>query len=319
MHEYTIIVLPEHAGERLDVFLARWCSDRGLGVSRTVLKAAIEQGLVTVNAAAVTTPHHPVKAGQGITVRLHERKTRELPAQDIPLKILFEDEHVIVIDKPAGLVVHPAPGNPDRTLVNALLHHTGQLSDINPQRPGIVHRLDKGTSGVMVAAKTNQAHLALARQFARHSIQRRYVAVVKGNVKFDEQVIEVPIGRHPVKRKSMAVSFEPHTRYARTKYRTLRRSDAVSLLDLEPFTGRTHQLRVHLAYIGHPVMGDTSYGRNNGFPRMCLHARSLGFTHPATGEFVEFSSPVPEEFLASVPAAEKIPVPRARRPARGQG
>lgn len=286
-----------------------------MGVSRTLLKAAIVQGLVLVEGVAVTKSHHSVKAGQRIAVRLPEKEPRELAAEDIPLTVIFEDAHIIVIEKPAGLVVHPAPGNFDHTLVNALLHHTKDLSDINPQRPGIVHRLDKETSGVMVVAKTNQAHLALVKQFAKHSIQRRYVALVKGKVEFDEQVIELPIGRHPVKRKSMAVSFSGQARYARTKYRTLKRSDAMSLLELEPFTGRTHQLRVHLAYIGHPVMGDTAYGKNNNFPRMCLHARYLGFMHPDTGRFVEFSSPVPKEFLNQPFSAEAQPAVRKRQSA----
>jgi 23S rRNA pseudouridine1911/1915/1917 synthase len=275
----------------------------------------IAKGSVFVDGKAVTRPHHKVASGSMIRVLLPEAKPQVLAAQEIPLDVVYEDEHVLVVDKPAGLVVHPAPGNPDLTLVNALLHHTKDLSDINPLRPGIVHRLDKETSGIMVVAKTNQAHIALARQFAEHSIKRRYVALVRGKVEFDEQVIELPIGRDPVKRKSMAVDFKAGSRYARTRYRVLKRTDDATYLELEPFTGRTHQLRVHLSFIGHPVLGDTRYGKNNQFRRMALHALYLGFVHPATGAFVEFSSPVPREFQEFIASGKtgKAPSDARRR------
>ena len=192
--------------------------------------------------------------------------------------------------------MHPAPGNYEHTLVNALLHHFKNLSDINPQRPGIVHRLDKETSGLIVVAKNNSSHLTLAAQFAKHSIKRKYIALVRGRVEFDENVIEVPIGRHPLKRKNMAVSFKENAKQAKTRYRTLKRGEDFSLLELEPFTGRTHQLRVHLAFIGHPILGDSKYGPGNKFSRMALHAKYLGFLHPKTGKFMEFSSETPKEF-----------------------
>jgi 23S rRNA pseudouridine1911/1915/1917 synthase len=201
-----------------------------------------------------------------------------------------------VINKPTGLVVHPAPGNYQHTLVNALLYHFKELSSINPLRPGIVHRLDKDTSGLMLIAKNNPAHLNLAEQFSRHSIRRKYLALVNGRVEFDEDIIELPIGRHPTKRKCMSVGFGAKTRYAKTLYRTLKRTDRVSLLELEPFTGRTHQLRVHLAQINHPILGDVKYGRNNPALRLALHAFYIGFLHPVTGKFLEFSTPAPKEF-----------------------
>jgi 23S rRNA pseudouridine1911/1915/1917 synthase len=193
-------------------------------------------------------------------------------------------------------VVHPAPGNYEHTLVNALMHRFKKLSDINPERPGIVHRLDKETSGIIVVAKNNPAHLNLVKQFADHSIKRIYVALVKGKVEYNENIIEMPIGRHPLKRENMSVGFTKSTRYAKTFYRTLKRTPLWSLVELEPFTGRTHQLRVHLAYIGHPILGDSKYGKQNEFVRMALHARYLGFIHPASGKFVEFESPMPKEF-----------------------
>jgi 23S rRNA pseudouridine1911/1915/1917 synthase len=193
--------------------------------------------------------------------------------------------------------VHPAPGNYEHTLVNALLYHFKQLSNINPLRPGIVHRLDKETSGLLVIAKNNAAHLALAAQFAKHSIKRKYIAVVRGRVEFDENVIELPIVRHPVKRENMSVGFGKNSKYAKTYYRTLKRGDDFSLLELEPFTGRTHQLRVHLAFLGHPILGDTKYARYDNFKRLALHAQSIGFMHPRSAKFVEFSCKPPKEFM----------------------
>jgi 23S rRNA pseudouridine1911/1915/1917 synthase len=159
-----------------------------------------------------------------------------------------------------------------------------------------VHRLDKETSGLLVIAKNNFSHLALSSQFAKHSIQRKYIALVKGKMEFDENVIELPVARHPIRRKAMSVSFKQGAKYARTYYRTLKRTKEFSLLELKPFTGRTHQLRVHLAFLGHPILGDTKYGKNNEFARLALHAQSIGFTHPRTKKFVEFSSHIPKEF-----------------------
>jgi len=281
---------------RLDLFLAQFSGSNNLGLSRSFIQKLIQEGKITRKDSGQLKSHYKVKANDALVILIEEKKVEELKAEDIPFDIVYEDQDLIVLNKPAGLVVHPAPGNYEHTLVNALLHHGKGLSDINPQRPGIVHRLDKATSGLLVIAKNNFAHLDLAKQFAKHSIKRKYIAVVKGRMEFDENVIEMPIGRHPVKRKSMSVGFGEKTKYARTYYRTLKRADAFSVLELEPFTGRTHQLRVHLAFLGHPVLGDTKYGENNEFKRLCLHAKSLGFIHPRSGSFLEFSSKTPAEF-----------------------
>jgi 23S rRNA pseudouridine1911/1915/1917 synthase len=242
-------------------------------------------------------PHYKIRQGDQIFVCLPDKKPALLQPEDIPLEVLYEDNDVAVVNKQAGLVVHPAPGNTEHTLANALLYRFKELSSINPQRPGIVHRIDKETSGILVIAKNDFSHLALAGQFAKHTIIRKYVAVVNGKMEFDEGVIELPIGRHPRKRKNMAVGFGLHTKYAKTRYRTLRRSHSCSLLELELFTGRTHQIRVHLAFLGHPIMGDVKYGGNNQFSRMALHAKLLGFIHPRTHTYMEFSSEPPPEFL----------------------
>lgn len=292
----TFTVPPECAGKRFDVCVHAYAHENRLGLSRTGVQKLIAEGAITAGGAAVKA-HDKVKGGEVVTLRIPAPAVSGIAAQEIPLKVIYEDADILVIDKQPGLVVHPAPGNPDRTLVNALLHRFKELSSVNPGRPGIVHRLDKETSGVLVVAKTNEAHLHLAQQFADHSIMRRYVAVVKGVVRFDEDVIEVPIGRHPQKRTHMAAGLGTDARFARTRYRVLKRGAAMTLVELEPFTGRTHQLRVHMAFTGHPVMGDPQYGQHNPFPRLALHAKSLGFIHPRTNEFVEFSSPVPDVFL----------------------
>ncbi len=296
MQEYKIVVSLESSPMRLDAFLIGFSDQNSLGLSRTFLQSLIKQGAVSVEKTVVTKPNHKVRPGQEITVSVPEKEIRNLASENIPLKIVYQDDDLAIIDKPAGLVVHPAPGNYAHTLVNALMHHFKKLSDINPERPGIVHRLDKETSGIIVVAKNNAAHLNLVKQFAEHSIKRIYVALVKGKVEYNENVIEMPIGRHPLKRENMSVGFTKSTRYAKTFYRTLKRTPAWSLVELEPFTGRTHQLRVHLAYIGHPILGDSKYGKQNEFVRMALHARYLGFVHPASGKFLEFNSPMPKEF-----------------------
>jgi len=296
MQEYTVTVTPGDEGKRLDVFLSEFAANKSLGFSRTFLQHLITDGFVSIGGVVCTKPHHKVKPGQDIKISIEEKSQDVLEGEDISLDIIYEDEDVAIINKPAGMVVHPAPGNFQHTLVNALLYRFKKLSDINPGRPGIVHRLDKDTSGIMVVAKTNNAHLKLAKQFSSHSIKRRYMALVKGKMEFDENIIELPIGRHPHRRESMSVGFGKNTRYAKTYYRTLKRTENYSLLELEPFTGRTHQLRVHLAFLGHPVLGDKKYGKNNEFARMALHAKYLGFIHPTTGKFVEFSSDMPKEF-----------------------
>jgi 23S rRNA pseudouridine1911/1915/1917 synthase len=294
--KYLIKALAEDSGKRLDLFLLEYFERQQQGFSRTFIQKLISDGKVKLGDNFHLKPHQKVKSGDELLVLVEEQKIIGLKAEEIPLEIIYEDDDLAVLNKPIGLVVHPAPGNYEHTLVNALMHRFKNLSDINPGRPGIVHRLDKDTSGLLVIAKTNFAHLSLAKQFSEHSIKRQYVAVVKGEMEFDENIIELPIGRHPIKRKSMAVGFSENTKYAKTYYRTIKRANGLSLLELEPFTGRTHQLRVHLSYIGHPILGDVKYGNNNRFARLCLHAKLIGFFHPRTEKNIEFSCDAPKEF-----------------------
>ncbi len=296
MQTQIVTVSPESAGRRLDAFLADYFKGEHIGLSRTALQILIKNGGVKTGSEILKKSNYKIKEGDVITILFEEHKDSLIVAEDIPLDVVYEDDDIAVINKPPGLVVHPAPGNYEHTLVNALLNRFGQLSDINPLRPGIVHRLDKETSGVLVVARNNHAHLGLAEQFSDHSIKRTYWALVRGSMEFDEQIIEASIGRHPVRRKEMAVSFNENAKYARTYYKTLKRSKDFSLLELHPFTGRTHQLRVHLAFVGHPILGDEKYGRKNEFGRLALHAKTLGFIHPRTHKFIEFSSPLPKEF-----------------------
>lgn len=295
MREYNLKVTPRDAGRRLDLLLMELSRQKNLGFSRTFIQKLIREGKITVRGLKVNS-HYKVKTDQELKVLIEDKKPVDLQPENIPLDIVYQDRDLAIINKPSGLVVHPAPGNYTHTLVNALLYYFKELSDISPQRPGIVHRLDKDTSGLLVVAKNNPAHLGLTQQFSQHSIKRKYIAIVKGVMEFDEHVIELPIGRHLYKRESMAVAFGKNAKYAKTYYRTLRRGQDFSLLELLPFTGRTHQLRVHLAFLSHPILGDSRYGKNNKFIRLALHARYLGFVHPRTGKFMEFSSDIPKEF-----------------------
>lgn len=300
MQEFLLKVPDDQSGMRVDQFIAFFSKGKELGFSRTRIQKAICKGSIKFKNGSLIKPHYKIKSGDEFIVRVEDEK-RVLPAaEDISLDVVYEDEDLAIINKPSGLVVHPGAGNPKHTLVNALLHRFKKISDINPLRPGIVHRIDKETSGLLVIAKNNHSHLELSRQFAKHTIKRKYIALVKGRLEFDENVIELPIGRHPVKRESMSVSFAPNNRYAKTYYKTLKRAKDFSLLELHPFTGRTHQLRVHLAFIGHPILGDDKYGKGNDFSRLGLHAIYLGFNHPRTGKFVEFSCGLPPEFNEAI-------------------
>ena len=278
-------------------------------LSRARLKSLIEEGRVAIAGTIATSSSAKVEAGAPFTIALPPPAPLDTPAQDIPLDIVFEDAHLLVVNKPAGMVVHPAAGNPDGTLVNALLHHcAGRLSGINGvARPGIVHRIDKDTSGLLVVAKTDAAHEGLAKQFADHSIARSYLAVCAGHPKPPEGTIAGRIGRSDANRKKMAVLPDDATRGKRavTHFRTLQRLGGCALIECRLETGRTHQVRVHLASIGHPLLGDPVYGRTParlrplladlGFARQALHAASLGFTHPATGQRVEFHAETPPD------------------------
>lgn len=297
MPKYSLIVSPEDKDSRLDLFVLKFSKENNLGLSRTFIQKLIAEGKLTVNDLRIKKTHHKIKTDDDIKIEFEESAPRIIEPENIPLNIVFEDDDIAVINKQIGLVVHPAPGNFEHTLVNAISYHIEKLSDVNSIRPGIVHRLDKETSGLMVVAKNNFSHYNLAKQFAKHSIKRKYVALVSGRMEFDENIIEMPIGRHPRKRKNMAVGFGKNTKYAKTFYRTLRRTNDFSLLELEPFTGRTHQLRVHLAFLGHPILGDTKYGKTNQFKRLALHAKSIGFIHPRSGKYIEFSSDIPSELI----------------------
>jgi 23S rRNA pseudouridine1911/1915/1917 synthase len=296
MEELLLQVEPEKAKMRLDLFLTDYALRNDLGLSRTNIQKLIHEGKVFLNSKPINKPHHKLSSNDQLQVFIPEPEKTEFLPEEIPLDIVYEDKDVLVINKQSGLVVHPAPGNRQHTLVNALLGRSTGLSDINKNRPGIVHRLDKETSGLLVIAKNNASHLKLVKQFSQHTIQRKYIAIVSGRVEFDEDIIEAPIGRHPLKRKNMAVSFTQNTKYAKTHYKTLKRSKDFSLLELKPFTGRTHQLRVHLAYLGHPILGDTKYGKKGDFSRLALHAQEIGFIHPATNKLMHFTSKIPQEF-----------------------
>ncbi len=301
------------AKQRLDRWLAACWPD----LSRSRLKALIESGRLSRDGATVRDPAEAPRPGARYVLTLPPPAPASPQAETIPLSVLYEDDELIVIDKPAGLVVHPAPGNQTGTLVNALLAHCrGSLAGIGGEaRPGIVHRLDKDTSGVMVAAKTDRAHRALSAAFAARALERRYLALVWGVPKTSEGRIEAPIGRHPVDRQRMAVVAKGKP--AVTRWRLLRAyGTALSLLECRLETGRTHQIRVHLAHHGHPLVGDPTYLRRlpaaaatldpalrsmlGGFPRQALHAASLAFRHPSTGERLVFDTPLPPDMASLV-------------------
>ena len=276
---------------RLDQYLAAHLPE----LSRSRIQSLIKSGDVLVNGTPAK-PKNPVSRGDSITVRIPEPEPAEAQPQDIPLDILYEDEDVVVINKESGMVVHPAAGNPDGTIVNALLHHCGDLSGIGGvERPGIVHRLDKDTSGVMVAAKTDEAHKGLAEQIKEHSAHRTYWALVHGNISEERGVVDAPIGRHPKDRVKMAVTFKGG-REAVTHFKVLKRYGDYTWVECKLETGRTHQIRVHMAHIGHPLLGDGLYAHPQAlaaWPRLCLHASMLSLTHPQTGERLRFECPAP--------------------------
>jgi 23S rRNA pseudouridine1911/1915/1917 synthase len=300
---------------------AGWRLDRTLAVvlptfSRERLKALISSGnVVSDGGAAVRDPAAKVVPGTCFDVTVPLPKPAHNLPQDIPLVIAYEDEHLIVIDKPAGLVVHPAAGNADGTLVNALLHHcAGSLSGIGGvERPGIVHRIDKDTSGLMIAAKTDPAHVGLAAQFARHSIDRRYQAIVAGRPRPSAGTIDAPLARSSANRHKIAVVEDGRGKRAVTHYRTVQPLHAAALVECRLETGRTHQVRVHMASIGHPLLGDPVYGRTPrehrevlnrlNFQRQALHAAHLGFVHPVTSRALAFDSNIPadmQELLSEI-------------------
>jgi 23S rRNA pseudouridine1911/1915/1917 synthase len=285
-------------GLRLDQFLAASVP----ALSRVRIQDLIKTGHVTLNGLA-TKPGARLRAGDAISLTEPPAVPVDTTAEAIALDVLFEDDDLIVINKPAGMVVHPAAGNWSGTLVNALLHHCPVLSGIGgEQRPGIVHRLDKETSGCLVAAKNDAAHQALARQFAGREVTKIYLALVAGKLARKSGDIETHIGRHPVQRKKMTVVPEGRGRAAKTSYRVLRELADGTLVACTLHTGRTHQIRVHLKHLGHPILGDEVYGKRGRFSRQMLHAWRLGFAHPRNGERMNFESPIPPDFVeAGVP------------------
>ena len=297
---------------RLDAAHAGWRLDRALALavptlSRERLKALIRSGAVETGGQVVRDPATRVRGNESLSVAVPEPQPAHNVPQDIPLKVVFEDEHLLVVDKPAGLVVHPAAGNLDGTLVNALLHHcAGNLSGIGGvARPGIVHRIDKDTSGLLVVAKTDVAHEGLAKQFAAHSIDRRYLALVSGVPKASHGTVDAPLARSATNRKKIAIVEGQRGKRAVTHWKRLEVRRDAALVECRLETGRTHQVRVHMASIGHPLLGDPVYGgsrkthgkllRELGFHRQALHAAELGFVHPVTRSRLSFSSPMPAD------------------------
>ncbi len=285
----------DEGGVRLDVFLA----ERLPEYSRSAVTRLIESGFVTQGGVPAR-KNRKVQSGETYVVNLPEPVETELRAQDIPLDVVYEDEDVIVVNKPRGMVVHPAPGHAEGTLVNALLAHCGDsLSGIGGEkRPGIVHRIDKDTSGLIIAAKNDAAHRSLSEQLKSRSLSRVYEAVILGNIRSDAGTVDAPLGRHPTDRKRQTVT-EKNSRNAVTHYEVLTRYNGYTHVRCKLETGRTHQIRVHMAYIGHPVLGDLVYGRKKpekGLSGQCLHARELTFVHPRTSESIRLTSDLPVYF-----------------------
>jgi 23S rRNA pseudouridine1911/1915/1917 synthase len=320
---FTLETSPDDAGQRLDRVLAAKLAD----LSRSRIQALIASGQLMIDGSPATSASQKLKAGQRLSLNIPPPVDPIPRGQDIPLDIVYEDEHLIIINKPAGLVVHPAPGSPESTLVNALIHHCGaSLSGIGGvRRPGIVHRIDKDTSGLMVVAKDDQAHAGLADQFARHDLDRVYNAIVWGAPTPLVGRVEGDIGRHPTNRQKMAI-VKSGGKHAVTHYRTLKRfgaadSPVASLVECKLETGRTHQIRVHMTSLGHPLLGDAIYGRPTrhgrgltpeqkntlqSFPRQALHATVIGFIHPVTGNPLKFEAGYPSDILELLGTLESL-------------
>lgn len=292
---FSVLPGDERIGQRVDRIISEEFQD----LSRSTVQRLLEDGYILVNGAVVS-KNYLLRAGDAVLIKRPEPRSLLVLAEDIPLEIVYEDLDLLVVNKPQGMVVHPAAGNEHGTLVNALLFHCGDsLSGINGvMRPGIVHRIDKDTSGLLIVAKSEAAHHSLAQQIKEHSFTREYEAVVHGILHSDSGTVSAPIGRHPVKRKQMAVT-DRNSKNAVTHYHVIEQYNAFTHICLRLETGRTHQIRVHMAYIGHPVAGDPVYGPHKQAPGLtgqCLHARRIGFIHPKTGAYMEFESPLPAYF-----------------------
>ena len=304
MAEYIEHYVSEGNNYRLDKYLSNVLNK----YTRSFLQKQIEQGHILVN-GKVSTNKYLVKTNDKIEIRIPNPVEVDIVAEDINISIVYEDESLMIINKPQDMVVHPAPGNYTGTLVNGLLYHCkNKLSGINGEiRPGIVHRIDKDTSGLLMIAKNDEAHLGLSELLKDHNITRKYHAIVYGNIKADEGIIEQPIGRSPVDRKKMAIISDG--RYAKTKFRVIERFGKFTYIELTLYTGRTHQIRVHMKHIGHPLLGDPIYGpikTTFGLNKQMLHAKVLGFVHPITGENMYFESELPEYFINIIDKIRRI-------------
>ncbi len=301
--EKKIIRVESEKAERLDYFVALSCKD----LSRSYVKKLIQDGLILVNGKKLKSSYK-VQNGDMIEVQIPEPKKIEAVAEDIAIDIVYEDDDLVIVNKPQDMVVHPAFGNLSGTLVNSLLFNISNLSSINGFiRPGIVHRLDKDTSGLIMVAKNNVSHRNLSDSLKKRDVKRVYRALVHGRVKSDIGTIDAPIGRHPVNRKKMAVT-DRNSKAARTHYTVIDRYEDYTLLELELESGRTHQIRVHMSYIHHPVVGDPVYSNSKnkfGLDKQMLHAYKIGFDHPKTGEYLEFIQEVPEYFKGILSKLDK--------------
>ena len=300
----TEILLSNVDGIRLDAFISS-----ELDISRSLAAELIDGGKVTVN-GKLAKKSNKVVTGNEVSVEMPELSEPEALPENIPLNIVYEDDDLLVVNKPKGMVVHPAPGNPDGTLVNALLYHCkGSLSGINGvMRPGIVHRIDKDTSGLLIVAKNDSAHRSLAEQIKEHSFTREYRAVVYGNLKLDSGTVNAPIGRDPKNRQRMAIVYV-NSKPAVTHYEVLQHFEGFTYIKCRLETGRTHQIRVHMASLGHPIAGDPVYGPKKVITKLqgqCLHAGLIGFIHPKTKEYLEFTSEVPEYFTSYLSSLKEI-------------
>ena len=295
MDEFTYEIGVENAGERIDKFLSGELSE----LSRSYIQKLLKEGMVTLGGKALKA-NYRLREKDEIEIKIPPAMEPDILPENIPLDILYEDSDVLVVNKPKGMVVHPGAGHYSGTLVNALLYHCGDsLSGINGvMRPGIVHRIDRDTTGSLLVCKNDLAHRSIAEQLKVHSITRKYRAIVYGNLKEDEGTIDAPIGRHPVERKKMAINYK-NGKEAVTHYRVLERFRNYTYIECQLETGRTHQIRVHLSSLHHPLLGDEVYGPKENpvhLEGQTLHAMVLGFDHPSTGEYIEFSAPLPEYF-----------------------
>ncbi len=306
MSERFVFVVEEE-GLRLD----KWLAERLDGITRSAIQGLIENGCVTCNGKPLAKSVR-LSLGSEVEIVMPEVRQPDIQPENIPLDVVYEDDDLLVVNKPKGMVVHPAPGNQEHTLVNALLYYCGSsLSGINGvARPGIVHRIDKDTSGLLIVAKNDFSHVRLAEQIKVHSFTREYSAVVYGSVKEDSGTVDKPIGRHPIDRKRMAILLDsPSARRAVTHFEVIERFQGFTQLRLRLETGRTHQIRVHMASLGHPVAGDPVYGPKKAIASLhgqCLHAGMIGFIHPRTETYMEFTAPLPSYFTEFISRLQKI-------------